>query len=267
MTENQQEVIVADVDAIEAVEAVVPEIESIAENHADNDSDEEDTGESGEGSGDQFPKKAVNALNRKTKTIAKLRAKLQELEAKHAQLNTVEEIKPVNSDEFDTLDAYLDAKMDALVKTQIKQTDTERQKAQITQEQQALLYERDMYVKQQAAEMAKAFPDLPQVWQQNSTALDGLPKEVADIFYSLENTAAAVYVLGKEGQIDALRYANPYVAANMIMSAEQRGKQLLSRMSQPVNNAPEPMKGAKGVSTSTKNLMQGSVLKNLGLKS
>jgi hypothetical protein len=264
MSEN--EVIAADIEAVEPIESVeAQEVETIEEGQADNDSDNGDV-QDGESDG-EFPKKAVNALNRKTKTINKLRARLQELEAKQAVLSdSTDEFKEVNSDEFERMDDYLKAEIKSSVNQILKQTDTEKQKTQLTQEQQALLAERNQYVAQQAQDTAKSIQDFQQVIGQHTQTLDSMPESVSDIFYSIDNAPLAAYVLAKEGNLESLRYASPYVAANMIMSAEQRGMQLLNRKPQ-ISAAPEPMKGSRGQLKTTKNLMEGSVLKNLGLKS
>jgi chromosome segregation ATPase len=276
MTELQQEVIVADEQTIEVE---TPVVENQADNDTENQEEEQSTDEgqeegNQEGDDSEFPKKAVNALNRKSKQLNKARASLQEqnakireLEAKLASFNTPIEQKSVNADDFETMDDYLKAQMDALVENKLKQTNTETEKAQLTQEQQRITQERDEYIATQAADVAKSIPDFTQTIQPYLQTLDTLPQQVADIFYSMENAPAAAYVLAKEGKLGSLPYANPYVAAAEIMSAHERGKALLSKPQNTISSAPEPMKSVKGQVKTTKNLMEGSVLKNLGLKS
>lgn len=262
MTEETE--IVAD-EPQEEIVADEP-IESNEEDQANNDSENEP--ENNSDSDDvEFPKKAVNALNRKTKTINKLRARLQELEAKQQELNnSTEETKPVNADDFETMEEYLNAKMNALVNEQLQQSNKEQQSLQLTQEQQALLAERNQHIAQQAQEVAQAIPDFQQVIGQHTQELDSMPDTISEIFYSIDSPTVAAYVLAKEGKLESLRYSNPHVAANLIISAEQRGVQLLNKP-QKSSSVPEPMKGSKGQVKTTKNLMEGSVLKNLGLKS
>jgi predicted nucleic acid-binding Zn-ribbon protein len=271
MTETLNEVVDTPIET--------PEVDAVADNVVDqtdetpNDNQEEavNSAEDPENLGDktEWPDKFENAYSRKKKQVNKLRAELEQVRAKIAEIeNTKPDVKSVNPDDFETMEEYLKATMDALVKTQLQQTDTEKQRTQLTQEQEALIEQRNQYIAMQAQETAKSIPDFQQVVGQHTQVLDSLPEVVTNIFHDIDNAPLAAYVLAKEGRLESLRYANPYVAANMIISAEQRGVQLLGR--KPQQNyapAPEPMKGSKGQLKTTKNLMEGSVLRNLGLKS
>jgi len=260
----------------QAIDDAVIEAEAVdtvdVEEQADNDANEADddieaqADDDGDGEDGDWPKKAVNALSRKTKQLNKTRATLQEsnakikeLEAKLNALNTQQpEQKPVNADDFATVDAYLKAQMDALVETRFKQANSETEKAQLSQEQAKLVQERDSYIATQAQEVSKSIPDFTQTIQPHLRVLDTLPNEVADIFYSMENAPLAAYVLAKEGKLAHLPYANPYVAASEIMSAHERGKALLKPQKVTVSNAPEPMTAARGTVKTTKTLGQKS---------
>jgi len=269
--------------AIESADIEIEAVEIQDENQASNEVEQETDASQevdkpeGEdlGNKEEWPDKFANALHRKTKQLNKTRAQLQEersrikeLEAKLNDLNTKTiEAKVVNADDFETMDAYLKAQMDALVETRLKQANSETEKAQITQEQKRLIDERDSYIATQAQEVSKSIPDFTQTIQPHLQVLDALPNEVADIFYSMENAPLAAYVLAKEGKLAHLPYANPYVAASEIMSAHERGKAMLNKPQRvAVSNAPEPMMAARGTVKTTKDFMKGDVLKNLGLK-
>lgn len=244
-------------DELQETEEAQPDAEESAEQSDDNSSDE------------KFPKKAVNALSRKNKQITKLRARMQELEAElaKAQSNPVSELKELNPDEYNTYADFLKAQMDALVDQKLTTSQSEQQKQRIQQEQESLAAQRDQYIIEQAQEAAKVFTDLPQVWQQNAHTLDTLPKEIADIFYSIENAPAAVYTLAKEGKLEALKYANPYIAAQEIADAQRRGLEKLSTPKPRVSHAPQPITKAKANGSVKKQLSrQDNVLKELGLK-
>lgn len=215
----------------------------------------------------EFPKKAVNALNRKNKQISKLRAQMRELEAKLNENQAPKEKKVLNPDDFESYGDYINAQVEALVDQKTHQSQTDMQKAHIAQQKQVLQAQRDQYILEQAKEASKTLTDLPYVWQQNAEVLDALPKDVADIFYSIDNAPAAIYMLAKEGKLQDLMYANPAVAAYEIVTAQNKGLEMLSRPAQRVSRAPEPIAKAKGNGSVKKQLSPNDdVLKSLGFK-
>lgn len=254
----QNDDVVADNESLETqeddVEQDVQETEDL-----DNDSDGDEV---------EFPKKAVNALNRKNKKINKLNGRIRELEAKLNEKPQVDnQPSDINPDDFETYGDYLNAQVEARVDERIKQSQSDMQRQQLTAQQEQLKRERDQYIIDQAQEAAQTFTDLPQVWQQNAQLLDSLPKEIEEIFYSIENAPAAVYTLAKEGKLESLLYANPAVAAYEIVNAQNKGMELLSRPKQRVSQAPEPISKAKGSGSVKKQLSPSDdVLKSLGLK-
>lgn len=235
------------------------------------DPDRADGGESEESSSNdhdqEFPQKAVNALNRKNKRINKLRAQIRELEAKLKESPQSPETKDVNPDDFESYGDYIDAKVKALVDQKTQQSQSDMHKQHLTSQQEQLKAERDLYIIEQANEVAKALPDLPVVWQQNAELLDSLPESVADIFYSVDNAPAAIYALAKEGKLESLLYANPAVAAIEIVNAEKRGMEMISKPPARVSQAPTPITKARGSGSVKKQLSPNDdVLKSLGFK-
>ena len=265
MTEETQEAI----DDASQDTPVAADNESAESQEEDVQDDQEtDASEDLESGEVEFPKKAVNALNRKNKQINKLRAQMRELEAK---LNEAPEVgdKPseINPDDFESYGDYINAQVEALVEQKSMQSQTDMQKQHLIQQQEALTAQRDQHIIEQAQEAAQVFSDLPQVWQENAQLLDALPKEVSDIFYSIDNAPAAVYTLAKEGKLESLLYANPSVAAYEIVNAQNRGLELLSKPKTRVSQAPEPITKARGTGSVKKQLSPNdNVLKSLGLK-
>lgn len=231
-----------------------------------DESQETDSQEQSEGEV-EFPKKAVNALNRKNKQINKLRAQMRELEAKLEEAPEAKEQSEINPDDFENYGDYINAQVEALVEQKTQQSQSDMQKQQLTQQQEALKAQRDLYIIEQANEASETLTDLPQVWQQNAELLDSLPEQITDIFYSIDNAPAAVYTLAKEGKLESLLHANPAVAAYEIVNAQNKGLELLSKPQTRVSQAPEPISKAKGAGSVKKQLSPNDdVLKSLGIK-
>lgn len=231
-----------------------PETQEVEEVQA-SEPDANDTDDN-EGGDVEFPKKAVNALNRKDKKINKLNAKLRELEAKLNEAPKQAEQKDINPDDFENYGDYLSAQVDALVEQRMSQSQSDMQKQQLTEQQTQIKEARDMHIVEQAQEAAKVFTDLPQVWQQNAAILDALPESIADIFYSIDNAPAAVYTLAKEGKLQDLAYKNPALAAYEIVNAQNKGLDMLSKPQTRVSQAPAPMDKTKGTAKASKSVTQ-----------
>ena len=257
---NEVEIAIDDAPEVDAVNES-EETEVTAEQQAEVDSDVDDDAV------EEFPKKAVNALNRKDKKITKLRAQLRELEAKQAAMQQAKAPEPVNPDDFENYGDYISAQIKASVEQQTQQSQADLQQQQLTEQQAAVKAQQDQYIIEQAQEASQTFSDLPQVWQQNSALLDAMPKAVEDIFYNIDNAPAAVYMLAKEGKLESLLYANPAIAAYEIVNAQNRGLELLSKTQKRVSQAPQPISKAKGTGSVKKQLSPADdVLKSLGLK-
>ena len=215
-----------------------------------------------------FPKKAVNALSRKNKQINKLRARMQELEAKLKESpEAPKDQVDINPDDYDSYGEYVDARVEALVEQRLSQSQSDMQKQQITQQQDQLKAQRDQYIIEQANEVSQTLTDLPQVWSENAALLDALPEQISDIFYNIDNAPAAIYTLAKEGKLESLLYANPNVAAYEIVNAQNRGMELLAKPQPQVSQAPTPITKARGTGTVKKELgPNDDVLKSLGIK-
>lgn len=242
-----------------------PESADVNEEGASNENEQSDLDDV------EFPKKAVNALNRKDKKINKLRAQLRELEEKlDQQTNISQERKTVTPDEFDTYGEYLKAEMKAELEQQLGQTAAQQQQAQLNAQKEQLMQQRDNEIAVQTQEVSKYVPDLKETMQQHIHTLDALPQSIADIFYNIDNAPIAAYVLAKEGKLETLAYTSPHVAAYEIMAAQNKGMELLNKsasQSNHVSQAPQPMKAVRGTGSHKKQLSpDDDVLKSLGLK-
>mgnify|MGYP001547769859 CR=1 FL=1 len=242
------------------------EVEQVEDDNS-GDKGQSDDSEAGQQEEVEFPKKAINALNRKNKQINKLRAQMRELEAKLNEQPNVSEAKEINSDDFENYGDYINAQVEALVEQKTKQSQADMHKQQLTQQQEYLKAQRDQFIIEQAQEMSQTLTDLPDVWSQNAQTLDSLPEQISDIFYNIENAPAAIYTLAKEGKLESLMYMNPAVAAYEIINAQNKGLELFSKPQKRVSQAPTPISKAKGTGSFKKQLTpKDDVLKSLGLK-
>lgn len=258
MTDNNEALEAPETEATQEVPAneVDESVDQQPENEQNNS--EQNDGEQNSGHKEEWPQSAVNAHKRNKKAINKYYAQWKSAEEKIADLEAkLNETKPINGEDYETVDEWIEASTQNKIKKELTQAELDREKNNLAQQKQMMEAERLEEIRQQAAEVAKVHTDLPQVWQQNADALNNLPEEVAEMFYSLDNAAAAIYELGKQGKIENLAYMHPQIAAQEIWSAQQRGIQGLSKP-QKVNPAPQPMQGAKGRGTTQKTVKQMS---------
>ncbi len=220
-----------------------------------------------------FPKKAVNALSRRDKIIAKERAEKAAIQAELEQLRSQYQAKPQETaktddapkeDDFENYGEYLEAKLLHKIKQEQALKEQENLKAQ--SENQRLQWEsqREQAIAQ-AAETHKAqIPDFAQVIDEYADIADTFSPEVQRAFLEADDAALAFYNLAKEGKLESLASMSPYKAAMEIALAQTK-KPTLNR----VTSAPEPIKGVSGRGTSTKTIedMTGDeLLKKYGFK-
>lgn len=228
--------------------------ESVAEQaDASEEGQQEEAQKEGE-----FPKKAVNALNRAKREKRQLRAQVKALES---QLSELKAYKPEASSAPDPrqFDSYTDFN-EANVQHQIKQAMAEAQnkgKLEALEGQRSQIAERrNQEVAQVAMETAKQLPDLPNVISQYTNQLDNVRGELAELIYEMDNAPLAIYTLAKEGTLEDVLDAPPALAAVHLMRAQERGEQALKAKSprQSVTNAPDPIRASKGTGVNQKSL-------------
>jgi hypothetical protein len=205
-----------------------------------------------------FPKKAVNAISRRDRTIGKLRAESEALRAELAKLQqpvtkeSSNDGKPNESD-FSTYGDYLEALQDWKVEKKLSTTFAEREaktkQAQVNSEMQAWKSERETNMAAQAQELIKSAPDYHAVLAANADILDALPGDIQDVLLEIDNAPLAVFNLAKEGKLEALATMTPIRAAMELSRASAQAVK-------PQTKAPHPLSPARGAASSSKSLDQ-----------
>ncbi len=238
------------------------------------ETESQDEGEAEGETGDTpFPKKAVNALSRRDKQIAKLRA---EMAAKDAELSkyrkpqaqpqekTVVKDDAPNQDDFEDYSEYLEAKLLYRIKQEQKaQEEAFKQQAE-TSKTQAWEAEREQVIAKTAEQHKAQIPDFAQVIEENADFADTFSPEIQRAFLEADDASLAYYNLAKEGKLEALATMSPYKAAMEIALAQTK-KPTLNK----VTSAANPIKPLSGRGTTTKSIddMNGEdLLKKYNIK-
>lgn len=269
----------------EVSEEAAQAVENATENETEEASDQTEAGqESGESQAENetedtdseeskpFPKKAKNAISRRDKQIAKLQARIRQMEmgAQQAQQKAVTPEAPQQTgapreEDFDNYADFL--KADVLYTLQQSQSEKQQAETQ-TQAEQQQTEQYKQYVVQKAdeieakaAEYAKVIPDFQEVTDESSEILSYAPPEIARIFLEAPDAAMAVYNLSKEGRLVDVMQMTPAQAAMEIGRAQS------APATQPATQQrtpPPPIKGAKGTGKTQKGLMdlEGDALLN-----
>lgn len=220
-----------------------------------------------------FPKKAVNAISRRDKQLAKMRADMAALQAEvskyrkpqaQPQQSPKSDDSAPKEDDFDDYGSYLEAKLLHAIKM-------EQSVQQKSQQDQAAQSQKQQWVQQREQEIAQKvethkaeIPDFMQVIETNADIMDNLPEHVEIAFLEADDAGLAYYNLAKEGKLEALLTMSPYRAAMEIALAQQK-KPSLNR----VSGAPSPIKPNAGRGSSTKaesELSGEELLKKYGFK-
>lgn len=239
----------------------VEESGSVDNQEDENQNQEEGEQEDAAPKGDEtpFPKKAVNAINRRDRQIRQLRAQLREVEAKKSapqQENQQTESEP-KEDDFDNYGDFLKARQDYFLNQHKRSSEAEREQSNLTQQQQQIREQQDAIINQQVTEMVQSNPDVQKVLAQNIDVIENMPPEIENLMYELDDPVSAGFALAKEGRLGDLYNMNPQLALLELYHAQQRGQQYLKQKSAPpVSKAPKPIAGAKGTGGSSKSLSQ-----------
>lgn len=237
-----------DADNAEAVKAEAKE-ETAQEENQDEGQDDDVF--------EPFPKKARNAISRRDKQIAKLRAELRELQQARQETPKAEAPKdaaPKEAD-FDTYAEFLEAKTLYRVQQELKKQQEASQKTErdqrLTAEQVEYIRSREALIDQKHVEYEKSIPDYSEVYAENGEVVNYLPDHVKHAFLEADDAALAFYNLAKGGELDALFDASPAKAAAMIARAQ-------SRPAVVKTNAPKPIRGVSGKGKPGKSLSEMS---------
>lgn len=202
-----------------------------------------------------FPKKAVNAIQRRNRTIKQLRAELRELtngQSKAASATQTQSAGEPQPDSFESYGEYLKARQDWLVEEKFKGIQQTREQETATQRHADIRKQQTDIIGEQFTELAKSNADFTKVMQENAVFLQNLPMppEIENILYELDNTPLAVYALVKEGRLEDVYSMSPNLAAAELIAAQSRGQAYLTSITQ----APKPMAAARGTGSTHKSL-------------
>lgn len=203
-----------------------------------------------------FPKKAVNAISRRDKTIAKLQARQREMEAQLTQFMQMKQSSQETSgrpkeDDYQTYGDYLKADIlweakQHLAESQKAQKETENQ-SKITAEQQQYIMQRAKDIDVKSAQYSTSIPDFDEVQDMNVDIVANLPRHVQMAMLECDDPALAFYNLAKDGNLADLANMTPTRAAMVIALAANK------QPSKPTQ-APKPLRGATGTGQSASSL-------------
>lgn len=220
-----------------------------------------------------FPKKAVNAISRRDKQLAKMRADMAALQAevsryRQPQAQTQQAPQTDNSapkeDDFDDYGSFLEAKLLHKIKMEQSVQQKTQQEQQFQSQKQQWVQQREVEISQKVEAHKAEIPDFMQVIEMNADIMDSLPEHIEQAFLEADDAGLAYYNLAKEGKLEALLTMSPYRAAMEIAIAQTK-KPTLNR----VSGAPNPIKASSGRGVSTKDVsdMSGDeLLKKYGFK-
>ena len=239
--------------------------DSQAETEEKPDEDSEDT----ESNFEPFPKKAKNAIQRRDRQIAKLRAELREMQMAQQQAIAKDEPKQTGApreEDFDNYAEFLEAKVMHKMREEMQGQTAEAQK---TQEQRLQEAQHEQFVAKKMQEIGvkvqehdKLFPGFQQefaeVYEENADILDYISPEIERIFFEADDTALAFYNLAKSGQLVDVIQMNPYQAAMAIAKAQMQP--IMPKA--PQKKAPAPITAARGTGKTQKSLadLEGDAL-------
>lgn len=207
--------------------------EKESETEKPNETKDEGAGESEGESEDekiQFPKKAINAINRRDRKLAKQLAIIRSLEERIRQLESdrqqrlPEDQNEPKMENFDSYGDYLEAKIIHKIK---QLQNAEAQNQQSLAQRQALhenltrfVIQKKQEIEAKGAEYLKSIPDFAEVVQNNIEILQSLPLNIRLALLKAKDPAMAFYNISKTGRWDELIDASPYDAAFIIAEAQ-----------------------------------------------
>lgn len=237
---------------------------------------EEPKGDSQKASSDDesvtFPRKAINALSRRDKTIGKLRAELAALKAVQGQQPAQQAQQSHQSnksegapreEDFESYGDYLKASFKYDMQQEQAKTKAEAESQQLTYKEQLWKAEREQAIVQSFDGHKQNLPDFVEVIASFVDVADEFSPEIEKIFLSAEDPALAFYNLAKEGKLEALATMSPYQVMREVALAEIKKPEV-----KRISAAPQPIKGATGAATGrSENALSGAeLLKKYKLK-
>lgn len=234
-------------------EKTVDTTEEINNNDVDREETSDQDGDSKEFV--PFPKKAKNAIARRDREIAKLRAQMRELQQAQQQPQTkpqnqpLDDNAPPSEENYGTYGEFLEAKVLYNMRQELAKNQQKQQQTQLTQQQQQFFAQKDEEIAAKVREHAKVLPDFQEVFEENVELLDYLPPAIQLAFYEADDAALAFYNLAKEGKLASMAQMSPYRASMEIAKAQNL--QQRQRI-----QAPKPVQGVPGTGRGSKSLAQ-----------
>lgn len=207
----------------------------------------------------EFPKKAVNALNRKDRKINALNAQIRQLEQQQQQFQHMKQQQEKNApaepkmDDFDNWEEFQKAQAKFYhehFQQQSTQQQMQQQEQQMLQQRQMLEHqwtvERATELDAVADEISKTAPEVTQLFNQNEHIIQSFPPHVKQMLLQADAQDAchAFYALAKEGKLEQLSQMPPQFIAVEIGRAADRGAAMLKGKS--ISKAPAPMSQNRG---------------------
>jgi hypothetical protein len=246
------------VDSIDGAEAEVTETQTegaMPEGDEQDDASVED-GEVSEDdateSVDKEMKTIKKALNKKNRYIDNLRTKNRALEAEMQELRSrVQTQKPApQMEQFDSVLDYVKADSAHMMEQRFTEQLNQQQLQALERQQAEVINSQAAEIEKDYTEIQKIDPQAGALLQQAIPVLGAMPPNLKNMVLELDNAAAAIYALSKEGRLQDVAQMNPYVAAAELVQAQTRGIQYLEKVS-PQKQPPKPLDGLKGRGTAT----------------
>lgn len=229
---------------------------------------EENQAEDGKKDGfEPFPKKAKNAIARRDREIAKLKAQVRNMQASQQTAMQQQQQSPKQQgdgapkeEDFDNYADFLRAQIMHDVRQEMgantKAQEEATQKQQKETQQQQFIAAKSQEIAKQVQAHSKTIPDIAEVIDEYSDLLDYIPPEIEQVFFAADDTALAFYNIAKAGRLADVMQMTPYQAAIEIAKAQ------MQIPSKPTTPPPLPIRGAKGTGKPTKALadLEGDAL-------
>lgn len=206
-----------------------------------------------------FPKKAVNALSRRDKTIAKLKAEQAadraELQRFRESMNKPQESSEPSEADYETYGEYLEAKVLHKIETKQNEGVKKQEQEQSTAKYQEWIQERQAVLAEKAQDAVSKIPDYRAVYAEYQDVFEDMPEHINQAFLELDDAPLAFYALAKEGKLESLQSMSPAKAIIELGKAEDRG--IAMTKVRQTTKAPAPLSANKG------NGMVGKSLNNM----
>jgi len=243
----QEEETLVDTGEQEAAENEAPEAEQ-ADNEVAEDAEE------GEQAKDEpFPKKAVNAIAKRDKQLAKWRAKYDNLHNEVAELRKLIEgnkaQEALNPDNFEKYSDFMLARAEQAAQEKIDETLNKQNKSQ-DDGYDAFVEQRTQEIAPIAQKLMKQIPDFAETLDDAADEIDELPRNVQTLLLHADNPPLAAYNLIKEGKLEKLGRMPESLAAAEIIRAQANNPAQVKKVSQ----APAPVKQISGTARGNQSL-------------